>query len=268
VLAVAAAGRSAWALVARCHGRGQRAGPRSGQCPLRLIVSADGGRTWHAARLPGASVPGLGGQPAGPAELVRTSARTAYVLTSPGRTSRLWITRDGGASWTRRPVPCGLAAMSAGLAVAPDGTIVVVCAGQPSAGGQVKTLAWSADGGRTWTVHRPCRAGTGTGCAPLGFGYLGQIAAPAGRTVFLTGPRSSLLVTRDGGRAWHLVRPVIGDSGGGTGAVAFFGRADRDGQADRDGVVFGYDPRHNEQPAIWHTADGGAHWRVVYPVLT
>ncbi len=271
VLAVAAAGRSAWALVARCHGHGQPTGQRAGQCPLRLIVSADGGRTWHAARLPGASVPSLGGQP-GPAELVRTSARTAYVLTSPGAASRLWITRDGGASWTRRPVPCG--AMSACLAVAPDGTIVVVCAGQPGAGGQAKTVAWSADGGRTWTVHRPCRTGTGAVCAPLGFGYLGQIAAPAGRTVFLAGPRSSLLVTRDGGRAWHLVRPLIGDSGGGTGAVAFFGRAGRagragqDGRARRDGVVFGYDSRHNEQPAIWHTADGGAHWRVVYPVLT
>ncbi len=262
VLALAATGRSAWALVARCHSHGQPAGRRAGQCPLRLIVSADGGRTWHAARLPGASVPSLGGQP-GPAELVRTSARTAYVLTSPGPASRLWITRDGGASWTRRPVPCE--AMSAALAVAPDGTIVVACAGEPSAGGQAKTLAWSADGGRTWTVHRPCRTGTGSVCAPLGYGYLGQIAAPAGRTVFLAGPRSSLLVTRDGGRAWHLVRPVIGDSGGGTGAVAFFGR---DGQTGQDGLVFGYDTRHNERPAIWHTADGGAQWRVVYPVLT
>ena len=282
VLALAAAGRSAWALVARCHGHGQptgqltgqRTGQRTGQCPVRLIVSANGGRTWQAARLPGASVPSLGGQPAGPAELVRTSARTAYVLTSPGPASRLWITRDGGASWTRRPVPCGLEAMSAALAVAPDGTIVVVCAGEPSAGGQVKTLAWSADGGRTWTVHRPCRTASGSVCAPLGYGYLGQIAAPAGRTVFLAGARSSLLVTRDGGRAWNLVRPVIGDSGGGTGALAFFGQAGRASQAaqasqaSQDGVVFGYDSRHNERPAIWHTADGGAHWRVVYPVLT
>lgn len=111
VLALAAVGRSAWALVARCHGHGQSTGQSTGQrasqCPVRLIVSADGGRTWHAARLPGASVPSLGGQSAGPAELVRTSARTAYVLTSPGPASRLWITRDGGASWTRQPVPCG-----------------------------------------------------------------------------------------------------------------------------------------------------------------
>ena len=82
--------------------------------------------------------------------------------------------------------------------------------------------------------------------------------------MFLTGPRSSLLVTRDGGRAWHLVRPLLGDDGGGTGTVAFFGRA---GRAGRDGLVFGYDGRHNERPAIWHTADGGAHWRVVYPVV-
>ena len=45
-------------------------------------------------------------------------------------------------------------------------------------------------------------------------------------------------------------------------------QANQANQANQDGVVFGYDSRHNERPAIWHTADGGAHWRVVYPVLT
>lgn len=260
VLALATAGHSAWALVARCHGRGQRLT----QCPVRLIVSADGGRTWRAARhqLPGATVPGFGRQPDGTVRLVRAGA-AAYVLTSPepsGRPAgaRIWVTRDGGASWSRHPVPCGRQGLSAALAVAPGGTIFVACAGQPSAGSQAKSLAWSADGGRTWTLHRPCRAGV-LGCPPLSLGYLGQIATPAGRTVFLAGPRSSLLVTRDGGRAWRQVRPLIGDSGGGADQVIFFG------PAGRAGLVFGYDARHGERPAIWHTTDGGARWQVVYP---
>lgn len=206
-------------------------------------------------------MPGIGRSPDGSAELVRTRS-AAYVLTGPaplGRpaAARIWISRDGGATWSRHRVPCQLAGLSAALAVAPDGTIFVACAGQPSAGARAKSLACSSDGGRTWSAHRPCRTGAGAGCPPLSVGYLGQIAAPAGA-------RSSLLVTRDGGRAWHLVRPLLGDDGGGTGTVAFFRRA---GRAGRDGLVFGYDGRHNERPAIWHTADGGVHWRVVYPVV-
>lgn len=268
VLALAAAGRSAWALVARCHGRGQRLT----QCPVRLIVSGDGGRTWRAARhqLPGATVPGFGRQPDGTAELVRAGP-AAYVLTSPepsGRPAgaRIWVTRDGGAAWSRHPVPCGLPGLSAALAVTPAGTIFVACAGEAGAGAQAKSLAWSADGGRTWTLRRPCRQGLALGCPPLNLGYLGQIAAPAGRTVFLAGPRSSLLVTRDGGRTWRQVRPLIGDSGGGADQVAFFGRTGR--APGRDGLVFGYDARHGERPAIWHTADGGARWQVVYPAIS
>ena len=265
VLDLAAAGRSAWALVARCRGDNQR----TVQCPVRLIVSADGGRTWRAARHqpPGATVPVYQGEPEGSADLVRTRS-ASYVLTGPapmGRPAgaRIWVTR--GAAWSRHRVRCGFQGLSAALAVAPGGTIFVACASEPSAGAQAKSLAWSADGGRTWTVRRPCRTGAGLGCPPLSLGYLGQIAAPAGRTVFLTGARSSLLVTRDGGRAWHQVRPLIGDTGGGTDQVTFFGRAGRASRAGRDGLVFGYDARHGERPAIWHTTDGGVRWQVVYP---
>jgi hypothetical protein len=265
VLALTASGRSAWALVARCRGGDQR----TVRCPVRLIVSADGGRTWRAARHqpPGATVPVYQGQPEGSAGLVRTRSAT-YVLTGPapmGRPAgaRIWVSR--GATWARHRVPCGLEGLSAALAVSPGGTIFVACASQPSAGAQAKSLAWSADGGRTWTLHRPCRTGAGPGCRPVSSGYLSQIAAPAGRTVFLTGPRSSLLITRDGGRAWRLVRPLIGDDGGGTGQVQFFGPA---GRAGSIGLVFGFDGRHDERPAIWHTADGGARWQVVYPVIS
>ena len=85
--------------------------------------------------------------------------------------------------------------------------------------------------------------------------------------------RAEVGATSDGGRrftrpalvtSWSCDdnSPAVTLAAQATGAVAFFGRA------DRDGVVFGYDGSHNERPAIWRTADGGAHWRVVYPVLT
>ncbi len=262
VLAVAAQGkgRSAWLLTAGCPGPGSR--PDS--CPLRLLVSRNGGRSWQPARaqLPGAALAGFGAQVTGHADLVRTSGPAAYVLASPGPnahgnpdTGTLWTTRDSGASWSRRPVRCGLDALSDSLAVAPGGTIFVACAGEPGVGSQNKTLARSANGGRTWTVRTPCRHSE-FACPPLSFGYLGQIAATPDGRVFLAGPRSSLLVTRDSGRSWHLVRPVIGDQGGGTTQVVFFGSR---------GIVLGSDPANDELPAIWHTSDSGTHWHVTHP---
>jgi photosystem II stability/assembly factor-like uncharacterized protein len=259
VLALSAVGRSVWLLTARCTGHGTVAD----RCPVRLLVSADGGRSWRRARLPGATVAGFGSQVVGQADLVRTSKAAGYVLTGPGvnprgkpDVARIWITGNGGASWARHAVPCGLDALSAALAVAPTGRIFVACASEPGAGSQAKALASSLNGS-TWTVRTPCSHGTIV-CPPLSFGYLSQIAATSDGTVFLVGPRSSLLVTHSAGRTWRAVKPLIGDDGGGTSTVSFFGPR---------GIVVGNDPANDELPAIWHTADGGAHWHVVHPAI-
>jgi hypothetical protein len=260
VLALSAAGRSVWLLAARCTGHGSA----PDRCPVRLLVSANGGRSWRQARLPGATVAGFGRQVVGQADLVRTTKAAGYVLTSPDVNSRgkpdvarIWITVNGGTSWSRHAIPCGLDALSAALAVAPTGRIFVACANEPGAGSQAKALA-SSSNGSTWTVHTPCAHGS-MFCPPLSFGYLGGIAATSNGTVFLVGPRSSLLVTRDAGRTWRAVKPLIGDDGGGTASVVFFGRR---------GIVAGNDPSDDELPAIWHTADGGTHWHVVHPVIS
>ncbi len=103
----------------------------------------------------------------------------------------------------------------------------------------------------------PAVSRQGGGCPPLSFGYLGSIDAVSSRTAFLVGSRSSLLITRDGGIRWRMVRPLIGDSGGGTGQVIFFSCS--------RGVVLGEDGNDNELPTIWHTSDGGARWSAVLP---
>jgi hypothetical protein len=260
LLALSAVSRSVWLLTTRCPGHG--AAPDT--CPVRLLVSANGGRSWRKARLPGAAVAGFGSQPIGQANLVRTSAAAGYVLIGPEtnprgkpNAARIWITANGGASWSRHAVPCGFDGVSAALAVAPGGKIFVACAEQPTAGWQVKSLA-SSRHGRAWVVRTPCSHGT-INCPPLSLGYLSQIAATSNRTVFLVGPRSSLLVTHNAGRTWHTVKPMIGDDGGGTSSVVFFGRR---------GIVVGDDGADNELPAIWHTSDGGASWHVVHPVIS
>ena len=92
---------------------------------------------------------------------------------------------------------------------------------------------------------------------PLSFGYLGEIDAVTGDTVFLVGGRSSLLVTHDGGVSWHVVDPVIGDTSDGSWDVSFFNRL--------DGVVLGSNPQDAEAVSIWSTSDAGTTWRSVVP---
>jgi photosystem II stability/assembly factor-like uncharacterized protein len=260
VLSVSAVGRSVWLLTARCPGRGTS----PDRCPVRLLVSANGGRTWRLGHLHGATAGGFGSQVISQAQLVRKNKTTAYVLTSPvvnprGKSdnAQIWITDDGGGSWSRHSVACGIDALTAVMAVAPSGQIFVACADEPGVGMQDKSLASSDNGGRTWALHNPCAHRMGF-CPPIGDGYLGQIAATSAATVFLVGPRSALLVTHNAGRSWHVVTPEIGGESGGTTYIAFF---------KAHGVVLGDDQNDNETPAIWHTSDGGAHWSETYPVV-
>ena len=260
MLAIATAGHSAWMVRADCPRHG-------GTCPLRVLQSSDGGRTWATspAQPPGATVRDGGGWfaqqgTAGQTWLLRTGRSSAYVLSSPaGDVAPMWFTADGGASWSARQVRCGIAARSVTLAAAPDGTLLAVCAGQPGMGFQAKSAARSVDGGRSWAVHAPCppahlicrRAG------PLDFGYLAQIAAISSGTAFLVGDRSSLLVTTDGGSHWRTVLPPLGDTSGGTSQVIFVNR--------RDGFALGDDFRNGERPTIWRTTDGGRRWSGMVP---
>src|SRR5215469_13673347 len=255
VLAIAAAGRSVWEVQADC----KRA---AHSCPLRLLESANGGRSWAPSptQPPGAAVYTAGGPPGqegalGQTWLVRTGRSSAYMLTGPGQsgTAPLWFTTDAGASWSGRRVRCGINALSVTLSAAADGTLLAVCAGEPSAGYQAKSAARSTNGGRSWRVHFPCRPPRVL-CRgdALDFGYLGQIAAAFGSTGYLAGDRSSLLVTTDGGAHWQPARPVIGSSAGGTSGVVFVNR--------RDGFVIDDDPGDNNTPTLWRTIDGGAHW--------
>jgi len=258
VLAVATLGRSGWLVRAGCPRRGRA-------CRLRLLESANGGRTWAAAptQPAGATVPEAGGQPAqegaaGQTWLLRTGRSSGYVLSSPASDrAPMWFTADAGETWSKRQVRCGpVGAISATVSAAPDGTLLAVCAGQPGMGFQAKSVGRSGDGGRSWAVYTPCLP-VRPYCRPLDFGYLGQIAAVSAGTVFLVGDRSSLLVTTDGGAHWRAVRPLIGDTSGGTSQVMFVSR--------RAGFVLGDDERNNDVPTIWRTFDGGAHWARVTP---
>jgi photosystem II stability/assembly factor-like uncharacterized protein len=123
---------------------------------------------------------------------------------------------------------------------------MAVCASEPSAGEQLKTVLESVDGGRTWVLKTD---------SSVDIGYLGAIDLLSGRDAFLVGGRSSLMVTHDGGVQWHAVTPLIGSSAGGTFEVQFVN--------DERGLVLGNNDNDNEKLTLWSTSDGGTHWTTI-----
>jgi photosystem II stability/assembly factor-like uncharacterized protein len=260
VLSVQALGSSIWLAGSSC-------GPNSAGnlgCAVHLSVSGDGGRTWSARPVPAHVVT------SGPegAIMVRTGQNDAYLgaappLESPTGPVPLWYTDDGGQTWANRQIPCGAGPFTVALSAAPDGTLIALCAFEPSAGYQQKTSLRSTDGGQSWSTEFFCPpAPTGadaTACDsdPLSFGYLGSVDAVSATTAFMVGGRASLTETADGGATWHVIKPLIGSTADGTFNVVFF-------NADA-GLVFGND---DTAPAIWHTSDGGVSWTKVLPVTT
>jgi len=274
VAALAPAGRSAWLLRQNCTA-GRTSPPV--HCRVRLLLSADGGRSWRpsAAQPVTAAFPMASTRYAeayqGQDWLVRTGRLTGYVLLPPpagtaGPAARapLFYTADGGRSWRRSSIPCGRPTSSVTMTAVPGSTaLAAVCAGLPGGAAgphQVKTVATSADGGRTWTTHRPCPLDINKGLnCQLEWGYIGDIAAPRAGTIYMTGTAIALEVSTDGGEHWRFVRPEPGGSGADTTQVRFFSPA--------DGFLVGLDLHRDQTPAIWHTADGGVTWRETIPVL-
>jgi Photosynthesis system II assembly factor YCF48 len=258
VLAVDAVGRSVWMLEQVCA-----PGARSTNCPLRLLQSGDGGRSFT----PAAHQPPLTlsrtfvvdpDSAQGQSWLVRVNARAAYVLAPPsgGDSTPLLYTSDGGGSWSGRTSPCP-AGLSTVLSVAPGGALFAVCAGEPSAGAQAKSSAVSTDGGRTWTEHVPC-PNLNLCTTALSQGYLGEVDATSASTAYVIGDRSALLVTRDGGSSWTALGDV-GDANGEPAQVAFFGAS--------DGLVLGRANTVTAAVTIWDTSDGGRSWTAVVPSI-
>jgi len=261
VLSVEALGTSVWMAVSGCP----LTPGQVEQCPVRLLQSNDGGRTWATANVPSGA--GISDNTAGGGQtwLLRVSTNVAYLATLPalsvGATTLaapLWYTSDGGVTWDARSVPC-MGVWSVALSSAPDGTLFAVCAWEPGAGLQLKSVLRSSDDGQTWTTMLAC-GNTETGlpsCAdnPLSAGYLDEIDAVSDSTVFLVGARSSLMVSHNAGASWAPIRPLIGDDSGGTSQVVFFNQT--------DGVVVGNGS--DEALTIWATADGGTTWTSVVP---
>lgn len=199
-------------------------------------------------------------------DLVRVST-TAALLVGEASDSQagppgvhLLATTDGGLSWQARSV-VSCVGWKADLSVARDGTLWVVCGGQPAAGNQIKSVARSFDGGLTW-VQGPCRLDVTSPTYPscivnaMTGGYLGDVLALSGTNAFRGGGRDFLQVTHDGGISWALTTPDIGNGDGEVGGLYF-------ANADDGWVVFSAGP---DNGTLWRTIDSGNSWYQVWPI--
>lgn len=202
----------------------------AGKVATHVDVSHDAGATWHPVAVNAGNLAAAGGTVwaagcptpsscrtyTGPASgnvltagaptgvpmaglLAVQDARTAYVASSDATRPTFAATTDGGRSWRTGRLPCGLnpplgfSPSSSPFAVSPDGTLWALCAGEPGAGSQLKSLYRSTDGGRTWQ-HEP---------DPETFGYAMDLTALSSTTAWRAGGRAPLYRTDDGGATWH-----------------------------------------------------------------
>jgi photosystem II stability/assembly factor-like uncharacterized protein len=215
------------------------------------VRTTDGGVTWHASVVPGADTLQF-------RDVHALNQRTAWLLAAgPGDLSRIYRTRDAGATWTLQwvnPEPQGFYDClefwdeSRGIVYgdAVDGGLRLVVTG---------------DGGRTWEPVPPAAlppALPGEGgfaasglCVETGAGGLGWIAAGNART-------ARVLRTADYGRTWRASAvPVVAGEGAGLTSVSMMDT--------RIGYAFGgsLGAPNERTDNVVRTEDGGATWTLL-----
>ena len=112
VLSVEALGSSIWAVETTCPTPSTFQQP----CPLRLLESTDGGRSWDTVPVP--STASTAGLATGQTYLIRLTTGAAYLASNPpftgegsSATAPLWFTGNGGRTWSAREVDCGIGSL-------------------------------------------------------------------------------------------------------------------------------------------------------------
>lgn len=210
--------------------------------------TTDGGRTWHAARVPGADTLQF-------RDVHAVSADVAYLLSAgPGELSRIYKTTDGGQHWTlqfRNEDPEAFfdclafwdAERGVAFSDAVDGRFPILVTG---------------DGGLHWEAvpadHLPAAlpgegsfaaSGTCVVTGPDGLGWIGTGNASPAR----------VFRTTDYGRTWQVfTTPIVSGEAAGITSLAF-----RDAE---HGIALGGDlgrpDEHTDNVAV--TRDGGRTW--------
>ncbi|HWE64746.1 MAG TPA: YCF48-related protein [Chloroflexota bacterium] len=239
-----------WALGSAC-GAGE-------SCAVAIRKTTDGGRTWHPVVAPVVSPAWhfIAAPTVSPADQGNVDARgsAGYLrfattrigwLYGPG----LFVTDDGGSSWTRQRSPW------ATVALAPVGASVWAlqeqCASPPSQHCSFRLIV-STDTGHTW--HIPAVQPRLSGPQQMQL-----VRTDAGHAWILTfgGSHATLLATVDGGKHWQARGYPCGPVG------SFIDRLAAHDDTHLWLLCGGQPAAGTEFKYLYRSNDGGAHWRRV-----
>jgi photosystem II stability/assembly factor-like uncharacterized protein len=238
VFSLAASAHVVYAVVGSCFPNGS-----SCQRPaLSLERAAVGSGNWGTVR-------GISGY--GTSALLAVNGNYAWVALTPKKfgAELLWTTSDGGTKWRSLPDTCYQPSQAADLAglASPGGNVVFeLCAGNPGAGQEGKSVRLSSNGGTT--SHLVSRL-------PLG-GIAGAITTTGNRNVFVTAASgaSDVYSSDNAGQTWAT--RTFNDGGAGLYDLHFttpsFGAA-----------IEGQPQLGPSADRLLLTTDGGATWSPV-----
>ncbi len=197
VFSLAASANAAYAVVGSCF-------PGANSCPrpsLRLEETTVGSQSWHV-------VSGISGY--GSSGILNVNGKNAWVSLAPRHfgPASIWTTSDSGAKWRTLPDPCYQPTDVTDIAgvASPGGRLVFeLCAGNPGAGQEGKSVRVSTNGGTTSSI---------VSRLPLG-GLASGIAATATNEVFVTAASgaSDIYSSSNAGRTWATLTFTDGGAG-------------------------------------------------------
>ena len=157
-----------------------------------VAVTHDGGTHWQPVVLPHPSVPGgqagcHTGQACTFVLVSATAGRVVLAAAGSGAPAVLWVSTDAGATWTVHPLP-----LDSTQVACSDGIDLVQVT--PTS----RTVALSADGGRSWQQHPDV--------LPAGLAGKPQVS---GATVLVTVTGNRLARSTNSGHTWTLLSPAL-----------------------------------------------------------
>lgn len=237
VFSLASSATEAYAVVGSCS-------PGTKKCTaptLKVERTAVGSNSWQ-------KVPGVTGY--GDLAMLAVSGQNAWVATpsKSGAADLLWTTKNAGATWHSLPDVCykpSQAAFLSGLASPGGRTLFELCAGNPGAGQEGKSLMVSTNGGST--AHLVYKLPTG--------GIFQGIAATGGQKVFVSAASgaSYIYYSSNSGKTWAGV--VFGDGGAGVSDISFATPA--------FGTAIEGQPITGPTDKLLITHNGGANWSAI-----